>query len=51
MAKLPWVERTFTFDFPVEIYPDVVERFRGGVTRGHRGRHCAYDSPIFRLKS
>ena len=33
MAKLPWVERTFTFDFPVDIYPDVVERFRGTSAR------------------
>ncbi len=28
-AKLPWVDRKFSFDFPVAIYPDVVERFRG----------------------
>lgn len=29
MAKLPWVQRRFTFDFPVETWPEVVERFRG----------------------
>jgi hypothetical protein len=29
MAKLPWVERKFVFEFPVETWPDVVERFRG----------------------
>lgn len=28
-AKLPWVERKFSFDFPVAVYLDVVERFRG----------------------
>jgi len=27
--KLPWTQRRFTFDFPVEIYPDVIERLRG----------------------
>lgn len=28
-ALLPWTQRTFRFDFPVEIYPDVIERIRG----------------------
>lgn len=28
-AILPWTQRTFAFDFSVEIYPDVVERLRG----------------------
>lgn len=32
-AKLPWVDRRFSFDFPVEIYPDVLERFRGTPAR------------------
>lgn len=32
-AKLPWFERKFTFDFPVEVYPDVIERFRGTPAR------------------
>ena len=32
-AKLPWIQRSFTFDVPVEIYPDVVERFRGTPAR------------------
>jgi uncharacterized damage-inducible protein DinB len=31
--QLPWVQRTFSFDFPVEIWPDVVERFRGAPAR------------------
>ncbi|MBL8745683.1 MAG: DinB family protein [Phycisphaerae bacterium] len=29
MAKWPWIERRFTFDFPVTKHPDIVERFRG----------------------
>ena len=29
MAKLPWFDRTFSFDFHVHTWPDVVERFRG----------------------
>lgn len=33
MPRMPWVERTFTFDFPVSLYPDVVERFRGTPAR------------------
>lgn len=33
MPKLPWFDRTFSFDFPVETYPDVVERFRGTPAR------------------
>jgi hypothetical protein len=33
MPKLPWVERRFVFDFPVETWPDVVERFRGTPAR------------------
>lgn len=32
-AKLPWTERRFDFDFPVEIYPDVIERLRGTPAR------------------
>jgi uncharacterized damage-inducible protein DinB len=28
-AKLPWTRRRFTFDFPVLVYPDVIERVRG----------------------
>ncbi|MFM9995587.1 MAG: DinB family protein [Phycisphaerales bacterium] len=32
-GKLPWVQRTFTFDYPVEVYPDVIDRFRGTPAR------------------
>lgn len=33
MPKLPWIQRRFSFDFPVETWPDVVERFRGTPAR------------------
>jgi uncharacterized damage-inducible protein DinB len=33
MPKLPWFERRFSFDFPVETYPDLIERFRGTPAR------------------
>ncbi|UCF33955.1 MAG: DinB family protein [Phycisphaerales bacterium] len=34
MAKrIPWIERTFDFDFPVERYPEIVERMRGTPAR------------------
>jgi uncharacterized damage-inducible protein DinB len=29
MPLWPWIERRFTFDFPVGKYPDLVERMRG----------------------
>ena len=32
-AKLPWFERHFNFDFPVELYTDVIERIRGTPAR------------------
>ena len=32
-AKLPWVERRWKFDFPVELYPDILERLRGTPAR------------------
>ncbi|MBL8764980.1 MAG: DinB family protein [Phycisphaerae bacterium] len=32
-AKWPWIERTFTFDFPVGKWPDVLERYRGAPAR------------------
>ena len=33
MPRLPWTSRSFSFDFPVEIWPDVLERFRGTPAR------------------
>lgn len=29
MAKWPWIERTFTFQYPIEKHPDIIERFAG----------------------
>lgn len=29
MAKWPWIERRFTFDYPITKHPDIVERFAG----------------------
>ncbi len=32
-AKLPWIQRTWNLDFPVELYPDILERLRGTPAR------------------
>ncbi len=32
-ARLPWIQRKFTFDFPVDVYADVIARFRGTPAR------------------
>ena len=32
-AKLPWIERRWEFDFPVALYPDILERLRGTPAR------------------
>lgn len=32
-AKLPWIRRSWKFDFPVEIFPDILERLRGAPAR------------------
>ena len=33
MTKLPWFSRAFNFDYPVERWPDILERFRGTPAR------------------
>jgi len=39
-ARINWIHRTFTFDFPVDLFPEMVERLRGlpdraaGLVRG-----------------
>jgi uncharacterized damage-inducible protein DinB len=33
MPRQPWVDRRFTFDFPVDWFPDVLERLRGTPAR------------------
>lgn len=32
-SRLKWTARTFSFDFPVELYPQMVERLRGTPAR------------------
>ena len=32
-VKLRWFDRHFHFDFPVALYPDVIERLRGTAAR------------------
>lgn len=32
-ARLPWFERKWTFNQPVDVYPDVIERLRGAPAR------------------
>ena len=33
MAKWPWIERKFNFDYPAAKFPDLVERLRGAPVR------------------
>jgi hypothetical protein len=33
MAKWPWIERAFSFDYPPEKFPDLLERVRGTPAR------------------
>ena len=33
MAHIDWLERHFNFDFPVELYPEMIERLRGTPAR------------------
>jgi DinB superfamily len=33
MPRVKWIERKFTFDFPAEIYPEMIERVRGTPAR------------------
>ena len=33
MANWPWIERTFTLDFPASKFPDLLERVRGTPAR------------------
>ncbi len=40
-ARVPWIERRFTFDFPVGLWPDILERLRGVPARiEDRVRRC-----------
>lgn len=33
MIQMPWTERTFKFDFPIGVFPGIVERLRGTPAR------------------
>ena len=33
MKQMKWIDRKFNFDFPVELYPGIVERLRGTPAR------------------
>jgi len=33
MARIKWIERSFSFNFPVELYPEIIERLRGAPAR------------------
>jgi hypothetical protein len=33
MARIPWTERKFNFNFPAELYPEMIERMRGTPAR------------------
>jgi hypothetical protein len=33
IRPLPWFERTFSFDFPLSLYPNIIERLRGTPAR------------------
>lgn len=33
MIQMPWTERTFNFDFPIGVFPGIIERIRGTPAR------------------
>jgi hypothetical protein len=33
MNRIKWLDRTFNFTFPVELYPEIIERYRGTPAR------------------
>lgn len=33
MARIKWIERNFSFNYPVELYPEIIERVRGATAR------------------
>jgi hypothetical protein len=33
MARIKWIERSFSFNYPVELYPEIIERVRGAAAR------------------
>lgn len=33
MTRIKWIERSFNFNYPVELYPEIIERVRGASAR------------------
>jgi hypothetical protein len=33
MARVKWIERSFSFNYPTELYPEIIERVRGASAR------------------
>jgi hypothetical protein len=33
MARINWIDRKFEFNYPVELYPEIIERVRGAAAR------------------
>jgi len=33
MARIKWIDRSFSFNYPVELYPEIIERVRGATAR------------------
>lgn len=33
MSRLKWIDRSFNFNYPVELYPEIIERVRGASAR------------------
>lgn len=33
MARIKWIERSFSFNYPVNLYPEIIERVRGASAR------------------
>ena len=50
-ARMPWIERTWTFDFPVEYYPDILERLRGTPARAEESVRGLSDQVLTQRQS
>ena len=48
MARIKWIERSFDFNFPVELYPEIIERVRGASARLDEYLNSAPDEVLAR---
>ena len=48
MARIKWIERSFDFNFPVELYPEIIERVRGACARLDEYLNSAPDEVLAR---